>query len=256
MRMRDATHVTLLAAMLATLAGPATAQNVTQVPLSTHGGRMVVPVEAADGTHLEFLISTGSAVTVLSESASAKVGDQDLTLGGLPVNRDGMQTIADASLRVDGKQMDGLVSTNTLNDYDVLFDVPNGHMLLKPFGKTVEWPGVQLSDPVRLRVYHGIVLALDVEVDGTTYPAMLELGAPTLLSNKAVLEENHITDAKADLRLGATTLPGLPIQVSDHPSIARFSPNGDGFVLVGAAPAMTCAIAVSWVHREMRTCVR
>ena len=253
-----ALRVTLLLTAVAVhaAADPALGQGVTEVPLQARGGRMVVPVRAADGTELRFLVTTGSAVTVLSESAAAKVGDQALTLGGLPVDMEGSQTIPDASLTVDGVAMDGLVSNNTLNDYDVLFDVPGRRLLLKPFGKKVEWPGMKLSDPVRLRVYHGVVLALDVEVDGKPYPAMLELGSPSLLVNQAVLDENGITDGKADLRLGGTLFPSLPIRVSDNPIIARFSPGGDGFVLVGAAPAADCAIAVSWVHREMRTCVR
>lgn len=255
---RVARATTLFAALTfpAVTATPAPAQEATEIPLSSRGGRMVVPVLAADGTELTFLVSTGSAVTVLSESAAAGVRDQALTMGGLPVNMEHSETVPDASLTVDGVVLDGLVSNNTLNEYDVLFDVPGGRMVLKPFGRAVEWPGMKLSEPVRLRVYHGVVLALDLEIDGTPYPAMLELGAPSLLVNQAVLDENHITDGRADLRLGATLFTDLPIEVSDHPSIVRFSPNGDGFVVVGAAPAMDCAIAISWVHREMRTCVR
>jgi hypothetical protein len=36
----------------------------------------------------------------------------------------------------------------------------------------------------------------------------------------------------------------------------RFVPDGTGFVLVGAPLAYDCAIALSWVQREIRTCVR
>ena len=227
-----------------------------EIPLSTHGGRMVIPATAADGTALRFLVSTGSTVTVLSETGAARVADGGATIGGVPVNMENAVTVSDEDLTVDGTVMDGLVSNNTLYDFDVLFDVPEGRLVLRPIGRSVTWPGVRLSDPVPLRVYHGGVLALDAEIDGTAYPAMLELGATALLANEAVLKENDIREGRVDLTLGSTVLSGLPIELSDNPTIGRFSPNGDGFVIVGAPPALECAVAISWVHRELRTCVR
>ncbi len=249
---------TLLAVLTIQLAAPTdvAAQGPVEIPLHTRAGRMVIPAQADDGTELSFLVSTGSAVTVLSESGSAKIGGQAVSMGSVAVNMEGHQTLPDNNMTVDGVVMDGLVSTNTLNEFDVLFDVPGGRMVLKPFGRTGEWPGVELSDPVSLRIYHGVVLALDLEINGTEYPAMLELGAPGLLVNEAVLHENQITDGRATLTLGTSVFGDLPIEASDHPVISRFSPNGDGFVLVGAAPAMDCAIAISWIHSELRTCVR
>jgi hypothetical protein len=167
------------------------------------------------------------------------------------------RTVDDADLTVDGVVMDGLVSNNTLNAFDVLFDVPGGRLVLKPFGRSVSWPGVDLADPVRLRVYHGVVLALDVTVQGETYPAMLDLGVPALLVNEAVLHGTGVADGgSASLGLGATTFRDVPVELSDHPSIRRFSPNGDAFVVVGSPPALACPVAISWVHRELRTCVR
>jgi len=228
-----------------------------EAPLGVRAGRMVVEAHAADGTQLQLLVSTGSAVTVLSESGAAKIGDGPVTLGGAPVNLQDRQIISDARLTVDGTVMDGLVSNNTLNEFDVLFDVPGGRLVLKPFGRSVEWPGMELSDPIRLRVYHGVVLALDLELDGHVYPAMLELGAPSLLVNQAVLDETGLTDGAAEtLKLGGTSFPDVPVELSDHPIIQRFSPNGDAFVIVGTPPALACPVAISWVHREMRTCVR
>jgi len=228
-----------------------------EIPLEVRSGRMTVPVRAADGTELRFLVTTGSAVTVLSESGAARAAGRPLTLGGgVPVDMEGSVTLPDSDLTVDGVVLDGLVSNNTLNAFDVLFDAPGGRLVLKPIGRSVEWPGMKLSDPVRLRVYHGVVLALDVELDGIEYPAMLELGAPKLLVNQRVLDETGIAEGVADvLRLGATTFHGVPVELSDHPSIARFSPNGDGFVVVGTPPALACPVAISWVHRELRTCV-
>jgi hypothetical protein len=255
------TKVALTVAALSACILPAPAlqaqgRTPVEVPLSTRDGRMVVPVNTADGAELTFLVSTGSAVTVLSETGHQRIGDQAVSLGGLPVNMQGRQTVSDADLTVNGVVMDGLVSSNTLNEFDVLFDVPGGRLVLKPFGRSVEWPGMTLSDPTRLRIYHGTVISLDVEINGTVYPAMLELGSAALLVNQAVLQENGIAGETADLRLASSDFLGVPVRLSDHPVIDRFSPNGDGFVLVGTPPALECVVAVSWVHRELRTCVR
>jgi len=249
----------LAAALLTSAAGvPAVAQTrgPVEVPLQLRSGRMVVPVRAADGTELTFLLTTGSAVTVLSESAARRVGDQALTLGGVPLNLDDRQTLPDGRLTFDGFSADGMVGNNTLNAFDELFDVPGGRLILKPFGRSVEWPGMKLSEPIRLRILHGVVISMDVEVDGRPYPAMLEMGAPSLLVNQAVLDEGGITGKTvAALELGPSTFHDVPIRLSDNPIIGRFSPNGAGFVLVGAPVVWDCAVSVSWVHQEMRTCV-
>ena len=42
----------------------------------------------------------------------------------------------------------------------------------------------------------------------------------------------------------------------NHGPWKMWDPNGKGFVLVGAPIAFDCAISLSWVHQEMRTCVR
>lgn len=227
-----------------------------EIPLAIREGRMVIPGASADGAELSFLVSTGSSVTVLSESGAARIGDGGATIGGVAVAMGSAVTVPDADLTVDGRVMDGLVSTSTLRDFDVLFDVPGGRLLLRPLGPEVSWPGVALSEPLPLRVYHGVVLSLDVEVEGTRYPAMLELGAPALLVNEAVMAETGAADGTAALTVGAVTFPGVPMEVSDNPVLERFSPNGDGFVIVGTPLVQDCAVAVSWVHREVRTCVR
>jgi hypothetical protein len=59
----------------------------------------------------------------------------------------------------------------------------------------------------------------------------------------------------ATLSLGGARLPGLPVRMLDL-EMHRFVPDGTGFVLVGAPLAYDCAIALSWVQREIRTCVR
>lgn len=253
----------MAAAMLAVaiLAGPLGAQarpaGPVEVPLRTHGGRFIVPVKAADGAELDFILSTGSAVTVLSQSTARRLGEgAALTLGGLPVPMDGAQTLPDASLRTAGRDFAGMIAPNMLNAFDILVDAPRGRLVLKPVGRAVSWEGVALSEPVRLRVYHGIVLGLDVEMNGRPYPAMLDLGTPGVLVNERVVSEAGVTGGRATLKLGARTFADVPTEVTDHPAIQRFSPGGDGFVLVGTAVSLDCAVSVSWVHREMRTCVR
>jgi hypothetical protein len=247
----------LVVGALSPLHGRAGTDDPVEVPLAVRDGRMVVPVRTPDGAELSFLVSTGSAVTVLSESGAARAAGRDLTLGGVPLDMEGVRTVEDGSLTVDGTVMDGLVGVNTLNRFDVLFDAPGGRLVLQPVGPAVAWPIAGLSEPVRLRVYHGVVLGLDVEVNGVEYPAMLELGSPALLVNQRVLEEAGIDGETVDrMRLGSSTFHDVPVRLSDHPVIARFSPGGDGFVLVGTPPALACPVAISWVHREMRTCAR
>lgn len=235
-----------------------TGQVPVEVPLSAHGGRLVIPVAAPDGSTLDFIVTTGSSVTVLAESVATRLGSGvNLTLGGLPVPMEGVQSVPDASLRTEGRDFAGMIAGNMLSAFDVLLDLPRGRMILKPVGRAVAWEGVSLSQPVRLRVYHGVVLGLDVGVNGKTYPAMLELGTPDLRLNQGAMTDAAVTGGKVRaLRLGAVTFADVPAQASDHPILGRFSPNGDPFLLVGAAIARDCAVSLSWVHRELRTCVR
>jgi hypothetical protein len=252
-----------VAAVLVLSAGvrPVSAQaggEAIEVPLSVHAGRLVVPVEVTDGTELAFLVTTAAGVTVFSETAAARFADQaGLTLAGLPVPTEETHTVPDDDLTIDGKRFDGMIGANMLNQFDVLIDAPGERLVLKPIGRSVDWEGVALSDPVRLRVYHGTILGLDVELDGTEYPATLDLTTPTLVVNEGVRAGAGLDDEDTvTLGLAGTIHPDLPVRVLDLEIFRRWSPNGDGFVMVGAALAHDCAISLSWVHQEMRTCVR
>ena len=130
-------------------------------------------------------------------------------------------------------------------------------MILKPVGRSVAWDGITLSDPVRLRVYHGVILGMDVEFNGREYGATLDLGISSLVVNEPVKTAMRL-DAKdeATLGLGGTKLANLPVQVLDLPIFQGWDPDNRGFVIVGAPVAYDCAISISWAHREMRTCVR
>lgn len=242
----------------ATSAAAQAASDAVEIPLEMLGNRLIVPVESADGTHLRFALTTGAGVTVFSESTAARLPESPaLTLGGLPVPMEDRSTIPDERLTMDGVTVDGLISPNMLSDFNVLIDVPNERLVLKPFGRSVEWEGMNMSDPISLRVFHGTVLSLDVVLNGTAYPGTLDLGTTTLVVNESVQEELGLAaqDLGA-LGLGSATLSDLPVRTIDLAVFDRWSPNGDGFVIVGAALAKDCAISISWVHSEMRTCVQ
>ena len=148
-----------------------------------------------------------------------------------------------------------MVSSNMLNQYDVLLDVPGGKLTLKPVGASVTWDDVALSPPTPLRIFHGIVLSLDVALNGHRYPAALELGTPMVVANERAAEEAGVKDGGVGaVSVGGATVEGIPVRVMDLEVLRRFSPNGDPFVLVGAPLAYRCALAISWAHREIRTC--
>jgi predicted PhzF superfamily epimerase YddE/YHI9 len=116
---------------------------------------------------------------------------------------------------------------------------------------------MELSEPVRLRVYHGVVLSVDVQLDGQPYGAMLDIGTQTTVVNEGVARALTLdAEDTATLRIGDTDFPGVPVQVEDLEVLRRFDPDGKGFMIVGAAIARDCAISISWIHRELRTCVR
>lgn len=237
----------------ATVAGAVEAE----VSLAFRGGHLVVPVTASDGTQLHFGISTGSDRTVLSESGRRRVGSASLALGGLPVPTEPIGIVPDAGLMADGQVLDGRISSNMLAEYDVLFDVPGGRLLLRTPGREVAWDGVALSEPVRLRILHGIVISLDATLDGREYPASLDVGSPTVVANRGVQSDLELPDdGQVSLELGSASFPGTPIQVRDLEIFERWSPTGAGFVIVGASFLADCPVALSWIHRELRTCVR
>lgn len=244
-------------------AGPAVAQQQdrgpVEVPLRVHGPRLVVTAQAADGSDLDLILSTGNVVAVFSESARARLGDDpEVALSGVPLVTENSATVADESLTEDdGTVFDGIVGSNTLNQFDILVDAPGGRLVLKPFGRSVQWDGMTLSDPVRLRVYHGVVLSLDVELNGHEYGAMLDLGTSALVANPAVGDALGMEGSgTGTLSVGSMSLSDLPLRIEDNAVLQRFDPDGNGFLIVGAQLALDCAVSISWIHREIRTCVK
>ncbi len=232
--------------------------DMVEVPLRIHGGQLTVPVELEDGSTLEFIVSTGNMVTVFSKSGKARAGDSELFLAGLPISTERSQTVDDSSLTADdGTVIDGILSAGFLTQFDVLVDAPAGRLVLRKPGRTVGWDGVTLSDPVRLRLLHGAIITLNVELNGHTYPAMLDTGASSVVVNQGVKTDMSLDDeGVTTLKVGKTTLSERRTTVKDLPIFGRFSPNGDGFVLVGAPLALDCVISISYVRQELRTCVR
>jgi hypothetical protein len=226
--------------------------DAVEIPLRVQGGRLLVPVTAADGTTFEFALSTANASTILTAGAAARIGDQAVTVGGLPVQMDGYATIPDGQLEADG-----MIASNTLADYDVLIDVAGARLVLKPFSRAVAWEGMTMSDPVRLRVLHGVIVTLDIDLDGHPFQATIDLGTPTTLVSSPAGAALGITgEGTATLGTGAADIRALPVRVEDLPVFSRFDPAGRGFVMLGASMAYDCAISLSWIHRELRTCVR
>jgi len=248
--------------LLAAVVSPAAAQMQdgapVEVPLRVEAGRLVVPVLTADGTELDFAISLGNVQTVFAESTAAMLGDgAELTLGGLPVPTDDIATVPDASLTNEGVALAGMISPNMLNQFDILVDVPGERLVLKPLGRSVEWEGMTMSDPVRLRIFHGMVLSLDIELNGMPYGAMLDLGTSKLIVNEGVRTAAGIAEQDViTLGVGSETFADMNVSVMDLDVLKRFDPDSNGFAIVGAPVAYDCAISISWIHQEMRTCVR
>ncbi|NKB88734.1 MAG: hypothetical protein GKS06_10985 [Acidobacteria bacterium] len=241
-----------------TLPGMARAQHggILEVPLAMSMNHLAVPVMAADGTELQFMLSTGTPSTLISESAAAKGAIADLMMAGLPIGNDA-QVIPDANLEVDGHQFDGIVSASILSSYDVLLDVPKGRMMMRPLGPPAEWQGVELGEPVALRIFHGFVMATDLQLNGHDYMAQFEIGINKVIVNEPVTQ----TLGFEGETIGAVTVAGrefggLPVSHMEIDVFERWDPDGNGFVLLGAPIARDCAIAISWIRAELQVCAQ
>jgi hypothetical protein len=180
-----------------------------------------------------------------------------LTLGGIPVNTESAATVPDAELAGGGRAPTGVLGGETLNRFDALIDVPNGRLVLKPVGRAVRWDGVSLSNPVPVRIFHDVLIRADIEVGGKLFGGLLDLTSPGLEVNEALRAAANIRAGRiASFRMGYTGWPDLPVAVVDSPIIKRWDGQGAGFAIIGAAVTYDCAIAISWAHSELRTCLR
>jgi hypothetical protein len=232
-------------------------QGPVEIPLSVDGGWLVVPVETADGATLRFALHTAIPATMVSE----RVGGADpsalgLSLAGSTDPFADLGTVPDAALTRDGVRIDGFLGLQTLGDVDVLLDAPGGRMLLKPIGRRVEWPGYDLAEPSRMRIYHGVALRTEIEVGGTPFSATLDLAGAANTATEGVARTAAIAPgAPATVRIGSAS-HALTFTFGSTPILDRWDPDGAGFVAFGAALAADCVLAISYVHQELRTCVR
>jgi hypothetical protein len=244
--------------VLACYGGPLAAQTsqsaaVIEVPLRVEGGRMIVTAQDASGADYDFVLGLGMAL--LTESGAASVGSAmtPLTIGGVPVDTEMSQVVPDSYL--SDSDAAGVLGGETLNDYDILIDVPEGRLLIKPIGRAVRWDGVSLSNPVRLMVFHGVLLRAEAQVGGKGVGGLLDFANPGLEVNEPLAFA--LTDGAVDsFRMGYSGWPALAAEVVDSPIFRGWDPESQGFVVIGAAVAYDCAIAISWVHAELRTCLR
>jgi hypothetical protein len=245
---------------IAALASPLAAQGPRpepiEVPLRVVDGRMIVSAEASDGSTYDFVLGLG--LPLVTQSAVARIGDARLTIGGIPVDLEEGQTVPDSYLALDGAigpTPAGILGSPTLNRYDLLVDVPNGRLVLKPFGRAVRWDGVKLSGSVPVEVFHDLLMRTDVQVEGEVYKGLLDLANPGLQVNRpigAAVTDGHI----GAFRMGYSGWPDIPAEVSDSPVFGRWVGEGEGFVIIGAAVAYDCVLAISFQHSEIRTCLQ
>jgi hypothetical protein len=228
-----------------------------EIPLRIDpAGRLVVPVQTADGRTLSFAVSTMVPTTMVAASLA---GDDASALG---LRLDGLEQaltvepVPDAALVVDGHRVDGWLGLATMGDFDVLLDAPNGRMVIRPIGRTVEWSGVELSEPTRLNVFHGVALRLDIEVAGQPLGATLDLANPLNQANPGAAHAAGLAaGTPASVMVSGIDRP-MAFTLGNTEVLERWDPNGAGFVSLGAPFAAGCALSLSWFHQEMRTCVR
>lgn len=248
----------LLLSMTAVLVPGIFAQERTrvEVPLRLEGGRLLVPVKSADGETMDFMVTNGQGLTLLAESLVERLGSTpELTLGGIPVPTEGSVVVEDHRFREDGVSFQGIVGANTLNQFDVLFDVPGGRLVLQEVGGAVQWPGVELSEPSPIQVYHGVALAMEAHVNGTSYRASLDLGRKASIANQGLADAESLGNgAGVQLRFAGVDRADHPLEVQDLEIFQRWAPDGRPFLLMGIPLVADCALSISWAHQEIRTC--
>ena len=225
-----------------------------EVPLRVADGRLIVDVQDARGRTHAAVVSLG--MTLFTESGLAALESTDgLTVAGLPVVSEMAQTVPDTYLADNGVGAVAVIGGMTWNRHDMLIDVPNGKLVLQPIARAVRWPGVSLSSPARLQVFHDMLLRADVDFGGNVVGGLLELAHPYMDVGDALAAAVE-DDRVASFRMGYTGWSDLPAKVTDNPTFRGWDPNGNGFVVVGAAIAYECVLAVSYAHEEVRTCLR
>lgn len=238
------------------LVGQRSGSDPIEVPLRMEQGRLIVSVDAPNGESYDFGLVLG--MSFLEEGFAKAMGEAvgGLTLAGAPVDMEHAQSVP-ASYVGEELGLSGLVGGATLNRFDVLIDVPNGRLVLKPLARSVRWPDENLTSPSSVRILHEVFLATEVQIGGEVFRAVMDFAAAGMQVNEAVRTKSGYEGNTVDsFRLGYSGWSDLPIAVTDSPMFGGWDPNGDGFVIIGAELARDCVIAISWAHSEIRTCRR
>lgn len=248
-----------VAVWAATVATPLAAQvESMEVPMRVEDDRILVPVDIGQGIEVDFILSTGNAVTVLNQAFVDNHGaDGEFWLGDVELNMDNYATVSNADLNPDGGMIVGIVGANTLNEFDLLVDPVNDRIVLQTVGRSVAWEGVALGDPIRLRVYHGIMLGLDVNLVGRSFGAMIDTGTGRVVGSPAVGDALGIPvgeQGSSTIEWASGDRTDVRVNVRDLPLFQRWDPEGKGFLILGSSLTYDCALSISWLHREMRRC--
>jgi hypothetical protein len=248
--------MSLVLAAAFVLTGAVSGQEVTEVPVRIDGRRLIVQVDDAAGRSYDFLLGVGDAS--ISGSMAERLGNAALSLGGIAISVADHQRVPDGSFAHEGSVRPvGVLGGAVLMDYDVLIDAPAGRMLLKPSGRSVRWPGASLSNAVSIETLHGYLVRVNVQVGGTAADGLLDLTAPDVQLSPPVGEAEGVSDGSIDsFRMGYSAWPSVPVRVGLTPTVSAWGGDERAFAVVGAAVAMDCALAISWRHLEIRTCVR
>jgi hypothetical protein len=242
--------------LAAAVAGEARAQDLTEIPLRIDGGRLIVQVDDDQGGKHDFILGVGYAW--ITESGAAALAGRSLSLGGVDITLDHHETVPDDALAHAGSTHPvGVVGGWVLTQHDILIDAPNGRMLIKPAGRSVRWPGHSLTSPVSVQILHDYLLRLDVQVGDGVYDSLLDLSPAVIQLSPPLGEEQGIEDGTIDsFRLGYSGWPSVPVEVTVTPTSRGWGAESRGVVIGGAPIALDCALAISWRHAEVRTCIR
>ena len=79
----------------------------------------------------------------------------------------------------------------------------------------------------------------------------LQLLAPSFNFSSSTISDGTVSS----FRMGYGSWSDQPAQVVDSPVFGGWDPEGLGFAIIGASVAYDCALAISWYHAELRTCL-
>ena len=226
----------------------------------TFGGTVIVPVEV-DGVPLRFIVDTGASITALvprtakqlgivatgrtlvNDSVEATVGFVDrLKVAG--VEHLGLRVaIVDlpATRRAEGN-FDGILGLDVLGHHDVVIDFARKRLAMHRLGRLGALARDHRMSKLEFEpIRHGLVLVA-ASVDGhDPMPAVLDLGSPASILNKAAARQLHgdfplhyQIVLPREVKVGDLVVFNRPMYVSDLPLFARWGLASEPAMLLGA----------------------